>query len=142
MAYVDPNPVRAEISDRPETSSHTSIRERLKPEFDLQHAIEGQTEFGDLLDFRVPLKPLLHFEKRLANEPQTGILFNFKEYLALVDWTGRIIRSDKHGHIDQALPPILARLQITADQWRSNTTQFEAIHPRRFNRLTPQLDTG
>ncbi|MCP4768103.1 MAG: transposase [Gammaproteobacteria bacterium] len=142
MAYVDLNPVRAGMADTPERSTHTSIRERLKPEFDLQHAIDDQTECGDLLEFRAPLKPLLHFENRLVNEPQTGILFNFKEYLALVDWTGRIIRSDKRGHIDSALPPILARLQITADQWRINTTQFEAIHPKRFNRITPQLDTG
>jgi REP element-mobilizing transposase RayT len=142
MAYVDLNPVRAGMADTPETSSHTSIRERIKPEFDLQHAIEGQTECGDLLDFRTPIKPLLPFENQLVNEPQTGILFNFEEYLALVDWTGRIIRSDKRGHIDNSLPPILARLQITADQWRINTTQFETIHPKRFNRLTPQLDTG
>jgi hypothetical protein len=142
MAYVDLNPVRDGMADTPETSSHTSIRERIKPEFDLQHAIEGQTECGDLLDFRTPLKPLLPFENQLVNEPQTGILFNFEEYLALVDWTGRIIRSDKRGHIDNSLPPILARLQITADQWRINTTQFETIHPKRFNRLTPQLDTG
>jgi REP element-mobilizing transposase RayT len=142
MAYVDLNPVRAGMANTPETSSHTSIRERIKPEFDLQHAIEGQTECGDLLDFRTPLKPLLPFENQLVNEPQTGILFNFEEYLALVDWTGRIIRSDKRGHIDNSLPPILARLQITADQWRINTTQFETIHPKRFNRLTPQLDTG
>jgi REP element-mobilizing transposase RayT len=142
MAYVDLNPVRAGIADTPETSSHTSIRERLQPEFDLQHAIDDQTECGDLLDFKTPLKPLLPFESRLVNEPQTGILFNFEEYLALVDWTGRIIRSDKRGHIDDSLPPILARLQITADQWRINTTQFEAVHPKRFNRITPQLDTG
>ena len=33
------------------TSSHTSIRERLQPEFDLQQAINDQTECGDLLDF-------------------------------------------------------------------------------------------
>jgi hypothetical protein len=85
---------------------------------------------------------MLSFENQLANELQTGILFDFEEYLALVDWTGRIIRSDKRGHIDNVLPPILDRLQITADQWRINTTQFEAIHPKRFNRLTPQLDTG
>jgi hypothetical protein len=78
----------------------------------------------------------------LLNEPQTSILFNFEEYLALVDWTGRIIRSDKLGHIDSALRPILNRLQITADQWRINTSQFEAIHPKRFNRLKSQLDTG
>lgn len=142
MAYVDLNPVRAGMADIPETSSHTSVRERLKPEFDLQKAIEDQSLCGDLLDFRAPLKPLLHFENRAVNKPKTGILFSFEEYLALLDWTGRIIRSDKRGQIDNALPPILARLQITADQWRINTTQFEAIHPKRFNRITPQLDTG
>jgi REP element-mobilizing transposase RayT len=142
MAYVDLNPVRAGMADTLEASSHTSIRERLQPEFDKQQAIDDQTECGDLLDFKTPLKPLLTFENRLVNESQTGILFNFEEYLALVDWTGRIIRSDKRGYIDNALPPILARLQITADQWRINTTQFEAIHPKRFNRLTPQLNTG
>jgi hypothetical protein len=142
MAYVDLNPVRAGMADTLEASSHTSIRERLQPEFDKQQAIDDQAECGDLLDFKTPLKPLLAFENRLVNESQTGILFNLEEYQALVDWTGRIIRSDKRGYIDNALPPILARLQITADQWRINTTQFEAIHPKRFNRLTPQLDTG
>ena len=141
MTYVDLNPVRAGIADRPETSSHTSIRERLESEFDLQQAIDDQTECGDLLDFKTPLKPLLPFENRVVNEPQTGILFNFEEYLTLVDWTGRIIRSDKRGHIKGHLPPILTRLEISADQWRINTTQFEAIHPRRFNRPTAQLDT-
>ena len=142
MAYVDLNPVRAGIADTPETSSHTSILERLQPEFDLQQAVDDQTACGDLLDFKSALKPLLPFENRLVNEPQTGILFNFEEYRALLDWTGRIIRSDKRGYIDHALPPILNRLQITLDQWHINTTQFEVIHPGRFNRQTPQLDTG
>ena len=142
MTYVDLNPVRAGIAKTPETSSYTSIRERLRPEFDLQQAIDDQTYCGDLLGFKTSLKPLLTFEKRAVNEPQTGILFNFEEYLTLVDWTGRIIRSDKRGHIDSDLPPMLSRLQITADQWRINTTQFEAIHRNRFNRLTPQFDTG
>jgi hypothetical protein len=105
MAYVDPNPVRAEVADRPETSSHTSIRERLLSEFDLQQAIDDQTQCGDLFDFKSTLKPLLHFENRLKNEPQRGILFNFEEYLALVDWTGRIIRSDKRGHIGNTYHP-------------------------------------
>ena len=142
MAYVDLNPVRAGTADRPETSSHTSIRERLRPEFDLEQAIDDQTVCGDLLDFKAVLKPLLPFENRQLKEPPTGILFNFEEYLALVDWTRRIIRSDKRGHIANELPPILTRLQITSDQWRINTTQFEAIHPGRFNRQVPQLNTG
>ena len=142
MAYVDLNPVRAGIADTPETSNHTSIRERLHPEFDLQKAIDSQSQCSDLLDFKAPLKPLLPFENRMVNTPQKGILFNFEEYLTLIDWTGRIIRSDKRGHIDRTLPPILERLQITLDQWRINTTQFESIHPKRFNRLTPSFDTG
>ena len=45
----------------------------------------------------------------------------------LLDWTGRIIRDDKRGDIENTLPPILDRLEITADQWRMNTTQFEAL---------------
>jgi REP element-mobilizing transposase RayT len=142
MVYVDLNPVRAGISDRPETSSHTSIRERLQPEFNSQQAIDDQTQCGDLLDFKTTLKPMLPFEDRLVNEIQTGIPFNFEEYLALVDWTGRIIRSDKRGYIDNPVPPILNRLQITPEQWRINSTQFETIHRGRFNRQVPQFDTG
>ena len=113
MTYVDLNPVRAGMADTPEASSHISLREQLEPEFDVQQAIDDETGCGDLLDFRTSLKPLLPFENRLLNEPQTGILFNFDQYLALVDWTGRTIRSDKRGHIDSALPLILNRLQIT-----------------------------
>jgi REP element-mobilizing transposase RayT len=142
MAYVDLNPVRAGIATRPETASHTSIRERIQPEFSLHKAVEDQAQCGDLLEFNTPLKPLLPFDGKLQNETQAGILFNFQEYLKLVDWTGRIIRNDKSGYIDSALPPILDRLQITADQWCLNATQFEAIHSKRFNRVTPSIDTG
>jgi REP element-mobilizing transposase RayT len=142
MAYVDLNPVRAGISDRPETSSYTSIRERLQPAFNTQQAIDDQTQCGDLLDFTTMLKPMLPFENRLLNETRTGIPFNFEEYLELVDWTGRIIRSDKRGYIDNSVPPILNQLQITPEQWRINSTQFETIHPGRFNRQVPQFNTG
>lgn len=142
MAYVDLNPVRAGVSSRPEASHYTSIRERIESEFDLRRAIDDQTGCGDLLDFTAPLKPLLRFEKRSDSTIQNHIPVNFKEYLVLVDWTGRLIRSDKRGYIANSLPPILKRLRISAEQWQLNATQFEALHPKRFNRITPQLDTG
>lgn len=142
MTYVDLNPVRAGIATEPETSSYTSIRERIRSEFKIDTAIEGQVDFGDLLDFRTPLKPLLPFECNQKNDAQTGISIGFQDYLKLVDWTGRIIRSDKRGYIDSGQPSILTRLQITSNQWHLNTTQFEAIHVKRFNRITPTLDTG
>ena len=142
MVYVDLNPVRAGIADKPENSDYTSIKERLTNEFDLQDAIDDQTAGGDIMDFRSPLKPLLHFESGTSAKRQAGIPFDFADYLALVDWTGRVIRDDKRGHIERNLPPILTRLRISPEQWRINTTQFEAIHRGRFNREIPRLNTG
>jgi hypothetical protein len=142
MAYVDLNPVRAGIATRPETSGYTSIQERIQPAFNLRLAIKSQRQAGDLLEFKASLKPLLQFEASEVTQSQRGILFAFRDYLELVDWTGRIIRNDKRGFIDNALPPILSRLQISPEQWHLNTTQFEALHARRFNRMTPNIDTG
>jgi REP element-mobilizing transposase RayT len=142
MAYVDLNPIRAGIATCPETSDHTSIQERIQPAFSVEQAIKSQHKSGDLLDFKTPLKPLLHFENGQVKHAQTGILFAFQDYLELVDWTGRIIRNDKRGFIDHALPPLVSRLQISPKQWHLNTTQFEAIQARRFNRITPNIDTG
>ena len=142
MAYVDLNPVRAGMATSFETSHYTSIQERTNPSFDMNQAIYDQRQCGDLMDFKTPIKPLLHFEGDRKNELQAGIQFSFQDYLELVGWTGRIIRNDKRSYIDNALPPILHRLQISPRQWHLNTTQFEAIHPRRFNRVEPNLDTG
>ncbi|HKJ53036.1 MAG TPA: transposase [Gammaproteobacteria bacterium] len=142
MAYVDLNPLRADMAETPETSDYTSIKERIHAEFDLEAAIEDQIACGDILDFQSPLKPLLHFDGNTSARRQTGIPFGFKDYLALVDWTGRLVRSDKRGHIDTSLPPILTRLRISPEEWRINTTQFEAIHRRRFNREVPRLNTA
>ena len=64
------------------------------------------------------------------------------DYLKLVDWTGRLVRNDKRGHIDQTLPPILERMQIAADRWLQNATRFEAVHRGRFNRITPEFSSG
>ncbi|MCP4094809.1 MAG: transposase, partial [Planctomycetaceae bacterium] len=142
MAYVDLNPIRAEMADTPETSKYTSIKERIRPVFCLEAAIKSQTESGDLREFNTPLKPLLHFEGAVTNQSPPGMPFDFQDYLELVDWTGRMIRSDKRGFIDGDLPPILARLQVSPEQWKINATQFEAIHDRQFNRLIPSIDTG
>ncbi len=78
-----------------------------------------------LLDFNLPLKPLKAFEGNLKQEDQKGILFNQKDYLQLVDTTGRIIRQGKKGHINNNLPSKLERLNISPSEWLESTTQFE-----------------
>ena len=134
MSYADLNPIRAQMADGPEGSDHTSIKERIAPVFNLQEAIEQQLSQKTLLDFKLPLKPLLSFEETLRQEEQFGILFSCKEYLALVDETGRIIKDDKRGSIPESLPPILERLNISPQEWLENTTQFEQLYMKKFAR--------
>ena len=142
MAYVDLNPIRAGIATSPENSSYTSVQERIKPAFKLSQAIRNQKKCGDLLDFNTPLKQLLDLQGHLISGRHTSYGMMVKDYLELVDWTGRIVRSDKRGSIDNTLPVIVNRLNITLDQWCQNASQFESLHTRRFNRIPSNFDTG
>ncbi|WP_230515323.1 transposase [Teredinibacter turnerae] len=134
MAYVDLNPIRASMADSPEKSDHTSIKERIKPCFDLVKAIGSQQDTECLQGFDLPVKPLLHFEASVKNDVQDGILFGYTDYLKLIDATGRCIRKGKRGYMPAHLKPILERLHIDEQTWLINTTQFELIYQKRFRR--------
>ena len=142
MAYVDLNPIRAEMAKTPEDSDYTSIQERITPKINLSDAIQAQVESGDIHPFPFPIKPLLHFEDAARDEEQSGIPFAYSAYLELVDWTGRIVREDKRGAIDERLPPILQRLNISSKRWLSSATQFELIHHQRFNKNPKAVNTS
>ena len=43
---------------------------------------------------------------------------------ALLDWTGRQVRSDTRGVIPEQLAPILERLQIAPDHWTDTVRHF------------------
>ncbi|WP_105167599.1 hypothetical protein [Pseudoalteromonas sp. T1lg23B] len=59
----------------------------------------------------------------------TGLPFELKSYLELVELTGKCTRTDKQGFIEQNLTPILERLNIKTDNWLKLTIQFEkALH--------------
>ena len=134
MAYVDLNPVRANMAATPEESDHTSIKERLKPQFDISSAIESQKERLALRHFHSTIKPLVTFEGDARNEVQHGILFSLTDYLELIDMTGRILRDDKRGAISAHLPPILERLEINQEEWLDSATQFEANYRKKFTK--------
>lgn len=105
MAYVDLNPIRAGLSDRPEQSDYTSLKQRL----------DGEQSAA-------PLPPLL---LPFAHEARPDSLpYTFADYLMLVDWTGRAIRVDKRGHIPVCLAPILARLGLDEVRWLKQVTLF------------------
>jgi hypothetical protein len=134
MAYVDLNPVRADMAATPEASDHTSIQERLSPRFNLAEAIQQQISQQCLRSFTLSLKALAHFEGNSNVHKQTGILYSLNDYLQLVDYTGRAIRSDKRGAISAQLPPILQRLNLTQQQWLNHATQFEQRFYQTFGK--------
>src|SRR5690606_5982451 len=99
MAYVDLNPVRAGIAKTPEESEFTSIYDRIK---------------GLRANATPPEEPRTVIPLRaFSDEVEKGapaIPYTLRDYLALVDWSGRLIHEDKRGAIDSGLPPILKRL--------------------------------
>ncbi|WP_323053887.1 hypothetical protein [Microbulbifer thermotolerans] len=109
MAYVDLNPIRAKMADTPETSDHTSIQRRIS-------AAQDRKQPQQLFPF--------------AGNPQEpmpiGLPFQLQDYLELVDWSGRCLREDKRGAIDEQLPPILERLQIDPRYWLYLNRNFES----------------
>lgn len=107
MAYVDLNPIRAKMAETPEGSAHTSIRRRVTS------AIKGEQP-----------KSLLPFVGNEHNNMPKGLMFNVKDYLSLVDETGRIIRHDKRGAISAQSQQVLTRLNISVENWLKITSEF------------------
>jgi hypothetical protein len=60
------------------------------------------------------------------------VLLGHKDYLTLVDTSGRIQRQDKRGFIPDTFLPILQRLVIDADEWIENTHKFEELFYTKF----------
>ena len=98
MAYVDLNPIRSAMAQTPEDSDYTSIQERIR------------SKDSKLLN--------LGFN-------EDDIDFTLADYCDLIDATGRSIRTDKKGFIDDSLPPILNRLGLDEVTWLDELNQFK-----------------
>ncbi len=116
MAYVDLNPVRSGLAQTPEQSEYTSIAERAKgvPRDPCQ-ATEADTPDG--------LLPFAGYPRR--GMPK-GLPLRLKDYLELVDWTGRAILESKRDYIPDNQPPMLDRLQIDSQHWLYMAQHFES----------------
>ncbi|WP_444935246.1 transposase [Microbulbifer sp. JMSA004] len=109
MAYVDLNPIRADIAKTPEDSDHTSIQQRVRA------VISGEQP-----------KELLPFVGGEHLNMPKGLPFQLDHYLALVDWSGRHLDPKKRGAISQNAPPILERLGISTKHWLYLNRNFES----------------
>ena len=147
--YVDLNPIRAGKAETPEASQYTSAYERIQSlrrrqtdrpvsigptvsSTDEQAAAEADLWLSPIslaaadvaLDAAIPGNPFP--ARRASNRGFLSLALG--EYLQLLDWTGRQLRSDQRGTIPDQLPPILARLKLDATRWPAVVADF----PRLF----------
>jgi len=108
LAYVDLNPVHAKMADTPETSKHTSIKLRI------EQAQEGKQP-----------NVLYPFAGNPREPMPKGLPFALRDYIELVEQTGRIVREDKRGSIALTQQPLLQRLGLSEDNWLTLTEKFE-----------------
>ncbi len=112
MAYVDLNPIRADMAKTPEQSDYTSIQERIQQVM--------KKEPCALLGFN---------DTSGQSQKEKAIPFDHNDYLALVDWSGRAILDNKRGSIPENTPPILTRLGIDEKDWLNHIRYFERQFP-------------
>jgi len=133
MAYVDLNPVRAGMADDLEGSDFTSIQQRIH-EYALANKSrtqkatkryeKHQNPGEDSVEEQIPQAELMEFDGSSHTPVNVAIPFSLVDYFELVDSTGRVIRSDKKGHIPDRCVNILEQLGVDSSHWIEHITQF------------------
>ena len=142
--YVDLNPIRAAMAETPETSQYTGAKDRIDD-------LTARTKRSGLSDYDWEREGSNRHSGWLspieANPRQDGIgpdpdhsgqrsshkgflSISLTDYLQLLDWTGRSIRTDKRGSIPKHLAPILSRLSLDTDRWCKVVTGFGKLFKR------------
>jgi len=117
MSYVDLNPVRAGIARTPEASDFTSIQQRIRA---MQSSEGGKTD-RDEKDSDTP-PALMAFKEAERHDSPNELPFSLKDYMELVDWTGRAALTGKRGAIAEDCPPLLKRLGIDEHEFLATMT--------------------
>lgn len=147
MAYVDLNPVRASAADTPEKSDFTSVKDRI----DTKVAKERVKKLKGKVLNNIQLNKLNKEKEKTSNDKwlnpigirkhtdkgrRKGILsISLNDYLELLDWTGRSIKSGKRGAIPDNLKPILTRLEIDVERWVDTILSFGKLFYRVAGKL-------
>ena len=105
MAYVDLNPIRAGMTDRLDTSAHTSAAARI------------ETARANPESLTRPMRPIV-------GGLRTGFDLSTADYLQLLDWTGRAYARGKRGRIPENAPSIVIAIDRDARRWTTRVAAF------------------
>lgn len=151
LTYVDLNPIHAAIATTPEQSEFTSAQERILAKL----AKEKRASLGPTRkDVSPEQKGVIADLKAAENGDQwlcplqdtahrRGFLnMELNEYLCLLDWTGRQVRSDKPGRIPANLEHILDRLNVAQTGWVDTVTHFDSRFYYMVGRLQKMTEAA
>lgn len=150
--YVDLNPIRAAEARTPEESQFTSGYERIRAERARRRAcrspsggsrrrpreasrdgwlspIRAERRSRRVDVHRVTAHARSRTQPRRAS-PESFLAISLREYLQLLDWTGRQLRQGKRGSIPGRLAPILERVGIEGEAWMASVSSLG----RQFHR--------
>jgi REP element-mobilizing transposase RayT len=162
--YVNLNPIRAGTAQTPEQSRFTSVYERIAAMKRARIAAVSQTEQSETPPTEsaecelwiCKLELADRFSQPELSEAATGLTpgqvnpfpsrrltnkgylpMTEEQYLSLLDWTGRQIRSDKRGSIPADLAPILDRLGLSPSKLPDIVSGFA----REFHSAVGRVDS-
>jgi REP element-mobilizing transposase RayT len=138
-AYVDLNVIRAALAETLEKSDYTSAQRRIQ-DLQAQAAAIEQAAIAPDAAFRIE-KPLpLHqwlspIELKqgldVCGADQIGrkgfLMMTCTQYIELLEWTARQLVPGKRGATPEDTPPILQRLNISAEIWHILTSSFDSL---------------
>ncbi len=151
--YVDLNPIRAGIARPPEDSEYTSAKQRIetrqeeaaRSEISSVGEDEAASAAGVVRDLDGWLCPICLDGDAEAKAGRSGnrrasnkayLPMGFEDYLRILDWIGRQVRSDKRGAIPPELRPILERLGVRGESWVDCVQNFGRWFHRAAGHVT------
>jgi REP element-mobilizing transposase RayT len=132
-AYIDLNPLAAGIETTPETSSHTSIRQRIDHakiqvnwedvKASIASSFQGSQAAGNIEQdhWLCPVEDRRELHANSKDDspaPREGMLagYSLSSYFLLVDYTSRLYRKEK-ASVSRELAGIFERLKTTPEVW-------------------------
>ena len=129
--YVDLNPIRAGEADSPETARHTSIFQRLQAHGHRQNAHERP----DAWLAELTLQPERQADEALAYTSRSGrrasdlgiLPIALADYVKLLKWTAKHLRSGQRSTIPQDLAAVLDHLGVKQEAWLDMVEEYEPL---------------
>ena len=127
--YVDLNPIRAGEADSPETARYTSAYQRIEAQSQRKNARNRADGWMAELTLRPERKAdesLAYSSRSGRRASDLGILpMSLEDYLKLLKWTARLLRSGQRSTIPKDLEAILDPMDVNHEAWLETVDNYE-----------------